>query len=503
MKFSKKIISLTIVCMMMLANSVFCENKAVISTVASDYSSGAISIVSTTPPRTATNNLNSSVSDVAISSYGKYFFRMIKGTVEVIQKYDINSPSEKIWDYSTLDSNNNPSNAYLLVFASNSKAYMMRFNSSKVWILDLSGNSYRPSLSDLKIGELDLSDYADSDGSCEPVTGVIVGDRLFIGMQSIDRSAGWSDYVYNNSYIAVFDIHSDTEIDLQSETDKKGLLLPIKNIGSMTYVAENNLLYVQGIGRYQSASKEALYDGGIISINPFDYEINMVIDDGDNDNHPYGNITGFAIASPQKGYFISYAGWGDNSCYIFNPMNGQVYGTVPGLDHKNISAMESGAYIDQNRFLWISNSTDARIEIIDTITDSIVDSISTGLNPQKIIFCTTGMPGNISGKVICEGHPVKNARVYITGYNVVDWTDDNGIYHLPNIPTGIHELNVVLDNFVPVVIRNIEVTTSENTDVSDVELKPMSNQQMMGDANHDGIVNLKDTIISLQVLSRH
>jgi len=500
---SSKIIvfEVTIATLLILSTSAFCANVAVITTTAMDYSSGAISIVQGNPPRTSNNNLNASVSDTTISSYGKYFFRMIKGTVEVLQKYSIDSPTSLIWDYSTLDNNNNASNAYSLVFARENKAYMLRFNSSKVWILDLSGNSYQPSLSNLKIGELDLSAYADNDGSCEPVSGEIVGNKLFIGMQRIDRSGGWSNYVYLQSYIAVVDINTDIEIDTQSEPDKKGILLPIKNLGSVQYVAENNFVYVHGVGRYPSSTNGALFDGGIVSINPLDYDVNMVIDDGDSDNHPYGNITGCAIASPQKGYFIGYAGWGDNSCYAFNPMTGQVYGTVAGLDHKNISGMESGTYVDQNKMLWICNSTDARVEIVDTSNDTIVDSVTTGLNPQKIVFCTSDMPGSITGIVLSEGQPVQNARVYISGSNVVGWTDKNGVYQLRNIPTGLQEINVVSSDHHPAIIKDINVRASENTIVSDVLLQQKPTQQLMGDANHDGIVDLKDAIFTLKVLN--
>ena len=482
------------------SNFAFSENKAVINTVASDYSSGAVSVVSTTPPRTPINNIIPAISDTTISGYGKYFFRMIRGSVEVIEKYSIDSPAILIWDYSTLDSNRNPSNIYSIVFASYNKAYMMRFNSSIVWILDLSGNDYQPSLSNLKIGELDLSSYADQDGSCEPVCGVIVGDKIFIGLQSIDRSEGWENYVYNDSYLAVFDINTDFEIDTKKST-KKGILLPIKNISSIQYVASTNKIYAQGIGRYPSSSQGALYDGGIISIDPINYDIKMIVDDGNDDNHPYGNITGFTVISPQKGYFISYAGWGDNSCYIFNPENGMVAGVVPGLEHINISSMEGGAYLEQNKLLWISNSSDARIEILDTSTDTIVDSVSTGLNPQKIIFCTPDMPGTISGKILSENSPVQNARVYLTNNNIVAWTDENGEFLLRNVEAGIHEINADANNYLPVKIDSIAVKSSENTLISDIIIKPMSNDNIMGDSNHDGIVDLKDPIFSLQILT--
>ena len=35
-------------------------------------------------------------------------------------------------------------------------------------------------------------------------------------------------------------------------------------------------------------------------------------------------IFGMLIASPTKGYFVGYDGWGDNTLYPFNPATGVV-----------------------------------------------------------------------------------------------------------------------------------------------------------------------------------
>ena len=136
------------------------------------------------------------------------------------------------------------------------------------------------------------------------------------------------------------------------------------------------------------------YTGGIVRINPETYQTTLIIDDGDEADHPYGNISGMVVVSPTKGYFAGYAGWGDNSLYSFNPSTGAVNGTVSDyLKNKNIAGMEAGAYTDKNGMLWVCNSTDSEIVVLNTADDSIDERIPTNLNPLKVVFCEETAPG--------------------------------------------------------------------------------------------------------------
>jgi len=420
----KRFIVMSLCLMILISNAAQASDdiKAVITTVAPDWSSSAFSVIPVNPPRTAVNNLKPvDASDSSIVAYGSFFFRFIRGSVEIIEKYSINDPQTLIWDYSTLESGN-AANVQDLVFASINQAYMLRFMSSKVPVLDLSSNDFQPDLSYLKTGELDLTSYADNDGSPEPVKGFIVGKKLFIVMQFIDRSGGWNAYIYNKPYLAVFDIESNVEIDTGIEPGIKGIPLPVINPASIQYIADNNRLYLQAIGEYPSGDEPAKFTGGIVEINPDTYQVKMVLDDGDENNHPYGNITGMGIISPTKGYFVAYAGWGDNSLYPFNPTTGEVAAPVSGLEHKNLSGMVSGIYLDDNRLFWLSNATDARVEIIDPVNDTIVQSISTELNPQGIVFCSSQSMDTVTGENESEdeGNCFISSIVTLNKF-IVDW----------------------------------------------------------------------------------
>lgn len=370
------------------------DQTAVIATAAADYSSGAHSAVSVNPvggPRTISNNLAPTISDITVTAYGDYFYRIEKYFADNVTKFSIEAPATPIWQYSTLDNPSDPtSNPQDMVFAGERKAYILRYNSTKVWIVDPSAVNE----AGFKIGELDLSAYDDGDGSPEMHSAVIVDNKLFIAMQRMTQAAYPEPWLTNTAYVAVFNTDTDTEIDTgRGAGNMSGIPMGIRNLGGIQYLAANDLIYVQGVGRYGVE-----YTGGIATIDPDTYATEVVLDDGDDTDQPYGNISGMAIVSPTKGYFVGYAGWGDNTLYSFNPSVANRLGTaVSGLEGKNIAGMEGGVYTDVNGLLWVCNQTDHRVDILNTNTDTIDESIDTSLNPIRVVFVGGNAPGSGGG----------------------------------------------------------------------------------------------------------
>ena len=374
-------------------NSGLCSSikaTAVAATVASDYSSAAHSVISVEPvngARTVQNDLlPTATSDISLSAYKNFFYRIERYQADNITKFDINAPDVPVWQFSTMDENETgTSNPYGLFFVNSQKAYLLRYGTTKAWIVNPSATTQ----ANFKIGELDLSAYADSDGIPEMTYGVIIGYKFFILMQRLDRDNSFLPS--NTPYIAVFDVSNDKEIDTGTTNDDNlmGIALNVKNPGAIQYLEQNNTIYIQAVGDYGSSwsGRDPEYSGGIISINPETYEVKTVLDDGDADNHPYGNISGMSIISSTKGYFVGYAGWGDNSLYTFNPSSGDAAVLANNeLKNKNIAGMASGTYADQNNMLWVCNQTDSQIIILDTADNSINEKISTNLNPVSIVF---------------------------------------------------------------------------------------------------------------------
>lgn len=372
-------------CILWMAAPAAAAQKAVVATVAADFSSGAHSVVSVDPvggPRSVQNQLlPTDVSDIALSAYGSYFYRIEKFQADNVTKFHMEAPTIPVWQYSTNDAGEEgSSNPYGLVFLNDSKAYLLRYGKSIAWIVNPSAKTQ----DEFKIGELDLSAYADDDGVPEMAAGVIAGGKLFIVCQRL------ADFVpTNDAYVAVFDTATDEEIDTATENNAglQGIALPIRNpMGIQQFGGE---IYVQGSGDLGAdwAGRDPAYTGGIIRIDPLTYAVEMVVDDGNAADHPYGNISGMAIASADKGYFVGYAGWENNTLYAFNPATGVVSGPAnEALAGKNIAGLDAGAYPDANGMVWVCNSTEAEVVILDPADDSIDERIDTALNPLQVVF---------------------------------------------------------------------------------------------------------------------
>ncbi len=357
---------------------------AVIATGASDYSSGAHSVLGYDAPRSATNDLLPTISDLKISSYGKYFYRMERSGSNSITKFSIEDPSTPIWQYSTDEAGDDNSNPSAMIFVSDTKAYLLRYNSRKAWIVNPSATKQ----AEFKIGELDLSDYDEGDGAPEMASGVIVGNKLFITLQryTIDNLS----YYYsadNDSYLAVFNINTDIEIDTDpSAPGLKGIKLDVRNPdGEIKY--NNGYIYVPGADNYYTGSAT---HGGIQRINATTYATDPVIVGTVNKN-----ITRVEIISPTKGYFVKYEAiwvspWSKTYLMSFNPQTGVVdLGNVAGIGDSNDRNLQDIA-AGPDGLLWVADGsvTDPGIYIIDPATDTIQEGpISTNLNPLDIVFC--------------------------------------------------------------------------------------------------------------------
>ena len=357
------------------------QHNAVIST-RSGYASGNHSIIKLTD-YSAKNTNFASGSDTLVSTFNEDIYRIGKYKMDNITKFNIYSPETISWQFSTNDAVeniSNSSNPYKIVFVNESKAYIIRWGSDKVWIVNPSANN----ITDFRLGVIDLSAYADQDASPEPSDALIINDKLHIVMQRFDTING---YVPGDAYLAIFNTTDDTEIETNSDTaTPKGIALALKNPSNLEYLSTNNTLYISGIGRYEDPWSDpvrpAEFTGGIESVNLTDYSLATVVDDGDSETHPYGNVTNVAILNSTRGYFIGYNAAGDNSLYTFNPTNGAVE-PIPLIPNTDLSDIEIGPLGD----LWVANVTDKGITLIDTADNSIKNElIDTFLTPINIEF---------------------------------------------------------------------------------------------------------------------
>jgi len=384
------------------------EQMTAVVTTSSGWTSGAHSIVSGVPVnghRSVQNKLRPSISDLKISSHGPYFYRMEGFQADNISKFLISNPENVIWNVPSQSADepnlqSQSSNPYAIIFASNEKAYLIRYGARTIWIVN-PGVSYEDR-HQFKIGQLDISayavengqnDYDDTDGYPEMCGGKIIDGKLFIVMQ---RLVDWCPKESVHSYVAVFNVHTDTEIDTgKGEGSLKGIKLPspVYNAGfpgssSIHYLKENNTLYVSGPASMGSCSSGVGGKGGVVSIDPNTYETTVVLN-GSTDDWPYGNIGSTAIVSSDKGYFVSmpdiYVDVSKNSVHQFNPETGEVIESFSSLKGKDIGSMA----VDRQQKLWLCNGSDSEIVIMDTSDNSIEERVAIDPSPKLISFVYT------------------------------------------------------------------------------------------------------------------
>ena len=446
--------------------------KAAVHTIASDWSGAAQAVVNVNPvggPRGTQLDLFPQAStDWIIRSYGDYFYLIGRYYTDSLTKFHIDAPETPLYQVSVLASGSDTSNPHDLIFLNADKAYMPMYGVPKCWIIDPNDGS--------KIGEIDLSAYADSDGLPELQAGIIVGDKLFLLAERLNRNAPsgiWEPQ--DDAYLIVIDTGADTEIDTNAgRTALKGVKLPAKGPNSIMYLPENNLIYIACTGVYPGLdpSSPYLYTGGIVTVDPDTYTAELLLDDGPDGpsgSHPYGAISRVMVVSPDNGYFIGYKGWGDNYLYKFDPTTGKVTKSIkelagkslvgPGdmdrgsravlksmsvFDGKNLVSNESGVSLDENGMLWVSVAGDDHaVYILNTATDGINEKVDTNLNPGSIAFCPqTVMPGDnevnsASGSGLISVAPDQGIVSALTAYSAEDFDDAAGLPDGLTFPDGL------------------------------------------------------------------
>lgn len=318
---------------------------------------------------------NSSSDNFAVTD-GSDLYAIGRFQQDNITRYNIES-LEADYQYSVVGDDGVSSNPYDIAFVSDTKAYVVRYGTGQVWIVNPSAESQE----EFFVGEIDLSAY-DDDGATEMARAVLVGDQLFVLMQRLEQFAPT-----RNGYIAVIDTTTDTEILTgQGEDGLNGIELPMRNGMDMFFNEATNDLVVASIGSEnffapQGASTETL-TGGVLLVDATDYSIEVLIDDDVLNEF----VDSVAIVSADKGYVVSVTAFGTAFLRAFNPTTGVVdTDPLPNFNGVDITLVKLGPA----GYVWvgISSETTPGFERINPVDDSVIgDRVRTELVPDSLVF---------------------------------------------------------------------------------------------------------------------
>lgn len=361
--------------------------SAIVQTVDPSYISSEVLFLDSANQQVSSPYYSKTKSDYTLATNKGDIYHIGRFGIDTIDKYAAQDYNNPAWSFTTQDSSDSISrNPYSLVFVNNSKAYLIRYGSSKVWIVNPNAKDF----ASFKIDEIDLSAYVPADnssGTPSPAAAIISQGKLFITMQRL--SDGFSA---NPAYVAIFDVATNTEIETNSapSDNLKGILLkginPLKNSLS---TGPDGKVYVSTHDVYASTT---LSNSRIEVIDPSTYALRTVLTAADIDSNVSKFINASVQVSTNKGYF--YAGkvvftpvYGEiSTLYEFNPTTGDVIKSeVAGTGNEHINYLG----LDKKGFLWLSmiNPATPGVDIIDTVDNTLVGGrLLTTLNPNVINF---------------------------------------------------------------------------------------------------------------------
>ena len=224
------------------------------------YSAAYYSTIEVLPPRTADVSI-SSVNTDAVAWYDQdedMVFVVNRYLADNIQIVDPGAAFATVGQYSV----GNGSNPHDIRLVGSEKAYITRYEWKTLLICDpYSGDS---------LGVVDLSPLADSDGIPEMDRLAIVGRRVFVTLNSIDRATWLPE---GPGKIAVIDADADTLIDVDAGTPGvQPIWLTFPNpYTELRYDRCRGELVVGCLGAWGAM------DGGVEIIDPFKLEHKGVV----------------------------------------------------------------------------------------------------------------------------------------------------------------------------------------------------------------------------------
>jgi hypothetical protein len=174
--------------------------------VTTDYSTGAGAVVSADTLLAPYCNVEPVYYDAVARWYDGRVYVVNRHGADNIQVLDPYSGFATIKQFSV----GNGSDPHDIAFVSRSRAFVTRFNEPQMWIVDT--NAGRRS------GLIDFSWLADADGIPEMDHLLVVGDRMFVGIDRLDRSGGLIWPPVGTSYLAVIDPYTEQFIDAEPAT---------------------------------------------------------------------------------------------------------------------------------------------------------------------------------------------------------------------------------------------------------------------------------------------
>jgi hypothetical protein len=264
-----------------------------------DFETGQLATLSVQSPRRVQHPDVPINSDAVIRTSGGYVFVVNRFLGDNIQRLDPGHGFRTAFQCSTQPG----SNPQDIVVTAPDKAYVTRYGSAELWIVD---PEVSPSCDGFHRGTIDLSAFADADGLPEMSQTAVVGSHLFVSVQRLDRNHGFAPT--GPSELVVIDLATDT------------VITAIVLHGADAFGDASGIVHEPGTGFLVLSTPGNIYrvgDGGLDRVDPY-----TLTDEGRffvTEDALGGNILDFVLLSSSKGYAITQDAALHNHLVSFDP----------------------------------------------------------------------------------------------------------------------------------------------------------------------------------------
>lgn len=280
-----------------------------VGAVCTDYVTGKFSVCEADAPWTATPDVATIGADAVGRAHGGLVYIVNRLGADNLQVLDPAQDFATLHEFSTGTATNPQSVAFS---PDGAKAYLPRQNADDVLVMDPETGAW--------LDTIDLSAWADADGSCELGDCLAVGDRLFVAILRLDRDFYWTPV--GDSYLAVIDMATDTLVDCDpGAAGVQAIALAAAN-PSWELGRAGALIHCSGVGFY------GLMDGGVELVDPVALtSLGLCI----TESTLGGDVGDVVWVSETLAYAIVSDASFNTSLKRFNPATGALIGTLaPG-----------------------------------------------------------------------------------------------------------------------------------------------------------------------------
>lgn len=260
------------------------------------------------------------------------------------------------------------SNPHDILAVARDKAYLTRYGARELWIVDPSVRRCRR----FRRGTIDLRTFADDDGLPEMDQMALVGTRLFVSVQRLDRDRGFLPS--GQSRLVVIDTTTDAvagEIVLSGKNafgDASGLVRDPAS-GRLAVSTPGDLFTI-GDGGIEWVDPETLAPAGSFFVTEEDLG---------------GNVTDFVLLSATRGYAIVQGPSLRNHLVRFDPTDPRTATSLFSRD-----AYLPDVALAPDGLVWLADQSrpSPGIRVLDPASDAFVTAgpIDVGLPPFSMGF---------------------------------------------------------------------------------------------------------------------